>query len=107
MLYLLWAKRGGGRRGPCHAGRESAEFQPACLQPDAKLSNVYSRDPLPMSEDCLTLNIWSPVDARRAPVFFWIHGGALTGGSGREEIYDGARLAARGLVVVTINYRLG
>jgi para-nitrobenzyl esterase len=60
-----------------------------------------------MSEDCLTLNIWAPAGAHDAPVFFWIHGGALVGGSGRGEITDGSRLAAQGVVVVTINYRLG
>lgn len=87
--------------------RNAVEFGAACYQPQAKLSNIYARDPMPMSEDCLTLNIWTPVDARRAPVFFWIHGGSLTGGSSREEMYNGARLAERGLVVVSINYRLG
>jgi para-nitrobenzyl esterase len=60
-----------------------------------------------MSEDCLTLNIWAPGDARGAPVFVWIHGGALLTGSSREVLYDGAKLAARGIVVVSINYRLG
>jgi para-nitrobenzyl esterase len=60
-----------------------------------------------MSEDCLTLNIWAPADARNAPVFFWIYGGALTAGASREPLYGGARLAARGIVVVSINYRLG
>jgi para-nitrobenzyl esterase len=60
-----------------------------------------------MSEDCLTLNIWAPVAARDAPVFFWIHGGSLLTGFGGDSLYDGARMAARGLVVVTINYRVG
>jgi len=60
-----------------------------------------------MSEDCLTLNIWAPADARNAPVFFWIHGGALTTGSSRDSLYDGTRLAERGILVVSINYRLG
>jgi len=87
--------------------RKAIEFGPACLQPQTKLSNIYSTDPMPMSEDCLTLNIWAPADARKAPVFFWIHGGALTGGSGSDAIYNGAGLAARGIVVVSINYRLG
>ena len=64
-------------------------------------------EPQPVSEDCLTLNIWAPADARDAPVFFWIHGGSLAIGSSREPLYDGARLAARGIVVVSINYRLG
>jgi para-nitrobenzyl esterase len=62
---------------------------------------------MPMSEDCLTLNIWTPIHADNAPVFFWIHGGALVGGASREENYDGARIAGRGIVVVSINYRLG
>jgi para-nitrobenzyl esterase len=60
-----------------------------------------------MSEDCLSLNIWTPAHARHAPVFFWIYGGALWGGASRDPIYDGASLAARGIVVVTINYRVG
>lgn len=87
--------------------RKAAEFGPACYQPTVKIQTVYSRGPLPMSEDCLTLNIWAPADARNAPVFFWIYGGALTSGASREEMYNGARLAARGIVVVSINYRLG
>ena len=48
-----------------------------------------------------------PPNARKAPVFVWIHGGALSGGSGSEPLYDGTKLAERGIVVVTINYRLG
>ncbi|MBV8072242.1 MAG: carboxylesterase family protein, partial [Acidobacteriaceae bacterium] len=87
--------------------RNATEFQPACLQPKPQLSTVYTRDPMPMSEDCLTLNIWTPTSARNEPVFFWIHGGALSGGASREPIYDGAQLASKGLVVVSINYRLG
>jgi para-nitrobenzyl esterase len=87
--------------------RKAAEFGPACYQPTFTAKTVYTRDPLPMSEDCLTLNIWSPAGARNAPVFFWIYGGALTSGASREAMYDGARLAARGIVVVSVNYRLG
>jgi para-nitrobenzyl esterase len=60
-----------------------------------------------MSEDCLSLNIWAPKSAARAPVFVWIHGGALVTGASRQSMYDGARLAERGVVVVSINYRLG
>jgi len=87
--------------------RKATEFGPVCLQTSPKLSNIYTRDPVPMSEDCLTLNIWAPLDARKAPVFFWIYGGALTGGSSREPIYDGTRLAEQGIIVVSVNYRLG
>ena len=87
--------------------RKATEFGPACFQPSAKLSNIYATDPMPMSEDCLTLNIWAATDAQNAPVFFWIHGGSLTGGASRDAIYNGTALAARGIVVVSINYRLG
>ena len=87
--------------------RKATEFGPACYQPTVRVQTVYTRDPLPMSEDCLTLNIWARADARNAPVFFWIYGGALTSGASREGLYDGARLAAMGMVVVSINYRLG
>jgi para-nitrobenzyl esterase len=88
--------------------RAATAFGPACVQPQSKTPSVYSpAEPLPVSEDCLTLNIWAPKDAKHAPVLFWIHGGALVTGSSREAMYDGAKLAARGVVVVSINYRLG
>ncbi len=61
------------------------------------------------SEDCLDLNLWTapaPGSPKR-PVLVWVHGGSLTGGSGAVAVYDGAQLARRGLVVVTVNYRLG
>ncbi|MBW4053228.1 MAG: carboxylesterase family protein [Proteobacteria bacterium] len=87
--------------------RKVTAFGPACFQPKNTLASVYVEEPVPMSEDCLTLNIWAPADARNAPVFFWIYGGALWGGASRDPLYDGARLAERGLVVVSINYRLG
>ncbi|MGC2617990.1 MAG: carboxylesterase family protein [Acidobacteriaceae bacterium] len=87
--------------------REATEFGPACWQPKPQLSNIYAGNPMPMSEDCLSLNIWTPARAHNAPVFFWIYGGALTGGASRDPLYDGARLAERGIVVVSINYRLG
>jgi para-nitrobenzyl esterase len=60
--------------------KKATEFGAACWQPKPTLSNIYTRGPMPMSEDCLTLNIWTPVHADNAPVFFWIHGGALVGG---------------------------
>ncbi|HTK54970.1 MAG TPA: carboxylesterase family protein [Gemmatimonadaceae bacterium] len=87
--------------------REATEFGAACYQPPPRLSSIYVPKPVPMSEDCLTLNIWAPANARKAPVFFWIYGGALQSGASRDPIYDGKRLASRGVVVVSINYRLG
>nr|WP_316626890.1 carboxylesterase family protein [uncultured Brevundimonas sp.] len=61
-----------------------------------------------MSEDCLNLNVWRPAAASQpAPVMVWIHGGGLVNGSGTARLYDGSALARRGMVVVTLNYRLG
>jgi para-nitrobenzyl esterase len=87
--------------------RDATRFGPACIQPRSGPGNIYADDPESMSEDCLSLNVWTPSSARNAPVLMWIHGGALTSGSSSETLYDGARLAARGIVVVSINYRLG
>jgi len=62
----------------------------------------------PQSEDCLTLNVWAPA-ARSAPlpVMVWLHGGGFTNGAASSPAYDGAVLARLGIVVVTLNYRLG
>lgn len=61
-----------------------------------------------ISEDCLYLNVWRPHGAGgKLPVYVFIHGGAFNSGSGNVPIYDGASMAGRGIVVVTINYRLG
>jgi para-nitrobenzyl esterase len=63
----------------------------------------------PLSEDCLYLNIWTPAKStgEKLPVMVWIHGGAFTGGSGTVPLYDGEEIAKKGIVYVTINYRLG
>lgn len=87
--------------------RQAAQFGASCWQPRARGESIYASELGEMSEDCLSLNIWTPADARNAPVFVWIHGGALTTGSSAETMYDGAALAQRGVVVVSINYRLG
>jgi para-nitrobenzyl esterase len=87
--------------------REASEFGAACIQPKGKPDSIYFWSLPATSEDCLFLNVWAPANARKAPVFFWIHGGALSGGSGGEPLYDGTRMAGRGIVVVTINYRMG
>ena len=62
------------------------------------------------SEDCLFLNIWTPADAgpdARLPVLFYIHGGGFTGGCGHEKHFDGPAWPTKGVVAVTVNYRLG
>ena len=87
--------------------RDATRFGPACVQPRSGGVNIYADDPGAMSEDCLSLNIWTPAAARGLPVLVWIHGGALTAGFSHEGIYDGAKMARAGVVVVSINYRLG
>jgi para-nitrobenzyl esterase len=85
--------------------RRATEFGPQC--PQAQSSAVAANSPT--SEDCLTLNIWTPArsTADRLPVMVWIHGGGFFGGSGSQPPYDGDALARRGVVLVTLNYRLG
>lgn len=83
------------------------EFGPACIQPRPREGSIYANPPAEISEDCLTLNIWAPADAADAPVFVWIHGGALTAGYASDAMYDGTKLAEAGVIVVSINYRLG
>lgn len=87
--------------------RNATQFGAACMQPSSRGGSIYSNTHAAMSEDCLFLNIWAPADAQNAPVFVWIHGGSLTTGAGSEAMYDGARMAQQGIIVVTINYRLG
>jgi para-nitrobenzyl esterase len=68
---------------------------------------VWSRGVFERSEDCLYLNVWSAEDAVNLPVMVWFHGGAHTGGWGHNLLFDGTHLASLGVVLVTINYRLG
>lgn len=82
--------------------RAARAFGPICAQERAGLP------PLPMSEDCLTLNVWTPAGAKGPlPVMVWIHGGGFLAGSGREPEFDGTQFARKGVVLVTINYRVG
>ena len=88
--------------------RQSVSNAPACPQKRG-LALEGGGDPGKLDEDCLYLNVFTPgADAgAKRPVMVWIHGGALIFGSGGLDIYDGSALARRGVVVVTINYRLG
>jgi para-nitrobenzyl esterase len=87
--------------------RDATKQGPACMQPKPKSESVYAWDLGAVSEDCLTLSVWTPDTKKKLPVFVWIHGGALSAGSGTEPLYEGSKLASRGIVVVNINYRLG
>jgi para-nitrobenzyl esterase len=85
--------------------RACTAFGSWCPQPSPLLEKVVGAQ----SEDCLYLNVWTPAAtaAERLPVMVWIHGGGLTTGSGASPNYEGSMLAREGMVVVTINYRLG
>jgi len=78
-----------------------------CPQVPGMLEQAMGTSDLAMNEDCLTLNVFAPAGAQGLPVLVWIHGGAFTNGTAHASWYDGSNLAARGCVVVTINYRLG
>ncbi|WP_370338743.1 carboxylesterase/lipase family protein [Parvularcula marina] len=84
---------------------DASAYGAACLQPE--VAGRPSRVTTAQSEDCLTLNIWAPEGAEDAPVMVWIHGGAFRIGSGSLPYYDGTAFAERGIVLVTINYRMG
>ncbi len=86
--------------------RDAGRIGAICIQPPANGDNGVG--PGPMSEDCLTLNVWALQERLGPlPVMVWIHGGGAVNGSGTAALYDGTNLAKRGVVVVTINYRLG
>ena len=92
---------------PAWAGVKAADaFSPICPQ---KGAYPPESPPEPMSEDCLTLNIWTPgaESTQKLPVMVWIYGGGLVNGSASTPLYAGDRLATRGVVVVTFNYRIG
>lgn len=94
---------------PWYGLHEASGFSDICPQPAYPKESIYYRDPMPMSEDCLYLNVWTNAELKSdlLPVMVWIHGGALTRGNGAMPTYNGANLAKKGVVLVTINYRLG
>ena len=90
--------------------RDATAAGAACMQRaiPAEVGRFYNPGVDRMREDCLYLNVWSAAGpGDRAPVLVWIHGGGLSIGNGADITYDGTRLAQRGVVLVTINYRLG
>ncbi len=84
--------------------RDATQYGPMCMQMRQVTGQVNQ------SEDCLQLNVWTPANfkpGQKLPVMVWIHGGSFTGGSGALPAYDGTHFAERGVVLVTVNYRLG
>lgn len=97
---------------PWTGEREATAFGPAAVQSAFDITYVPGFSLWEgigaTSEDCLTLNVWTPGLTGRRPVLVWLHGGAFLKGAGSQDLYDGATLAGRGdVVVVTANYRLG
>jgi len=92
--------------------RDATKYSDNCLQPRAANRSALMasfQDPPNDSEDCLTLNVWTPaLDGKKRAVMVWLHGGGFTAGSGNNSNYNGFRLAKnQDVVVVSINHRLG
>ena len=100
---LRW--RGPQAAEPWEGVRDATQFGARCYS-----AWVEDQSPgPPRSEDCLTLNVWTPAQApgEKRPVMVWVHGGGFQFGSSAERMSDGALLAAGGVVVVSFNYRVG
>jgi para-nitrobenzyl esterase len=93
---------------PWSGVRNAADYGASCLQSEVPRSVAPSSRAATMSEDCLTLNVWTPVvRSGKLPVMVWLHGGGNRSGSGSVSYYDGTSFAEDGIVLVTLNYRLG
>ncbi|HET9159863.1 MAG TPA: carboxylesterase family protein [Caulobacteraceae bacterium] len=90
------------RATPWKGERKALDFGAPCMQPQRPQAPAGPGAP---SEDCLYVNVWAPANAKGAPVMVWIHGGSNISGSGAN--YDGSKFARDGIVLVTINYRMG
>ncbi len=90
--------------------KRAQAFGDICAQPEPVPVGPWTLEFIAvgdMSEDCLSLNVWTPDTNKKLPVFVWIHGGGFSTGSSDVPIYAGHRLAQEDIVVVSINYRLG
>jgi len=90
--------------------RDAGSFGPTPPKPPySEAFQKYLSDPVVPGDDCLNLNVWTPEPgpSARLPVLVWLHGGALTRGSSAIPVYDGRSFARDGVVLVSINYRLG
>lgn len=93
---------------PWSGVRSATSYGPACLQGPATALGDALFDVDGTDEDCLTLNVHRPAnDDERLPVIVWLHGGAFSYGSGRQAVFNSPELVERGVVLVTLNYRLG
>jgi para-nitrobenzyl esterase len=92
--------------------RPADKFGMSCMQNQAGSRLPWTEEFMtqgPIGEDCLFLNVWTAAKNRNArlPVMFWIYGGAFNEGSSSVAVYDGAELARKGVIVVSVNYRVG
>lgn len=97
---------------PWQGVRKADQFGPSCIQNIVTERKPWTYEFMThtgISEDCLYLNIWTGAKSagERLPVYIYIHGGGNTEGSGAVPVYDGEGLAKKGIVAVTVNYRLG
>jgi para-nitrobenzyl esterase len=92
---------------PWSGVKRADTFAPGCMQ-DPSMAVMFGAPPK-VSEDCLYLNVWTPARtaSERLPVMVWIYGGAFSAGMTSIPLYDGTRLAQRGVIVVSIAYRVG
>ena len=79
-------------------------FCNACMQAEGAMGNTA-----PVSEDCLYINVWTPAKMtdEKLPVIYWVHGGGYSGGSTSTPMYDGTGFARKGVILVSVAYRLG
>jgi para-nitrobenzyl esterase len=92
--------------------KKCTSFSPSPFQDEPKPFYCWSKEfiaqPESLSEDCLYLNIWAPkTKAKKLPVMVWIYGGGFMSGSSNCDIYDGSEMAKKGVIFVSINYRVG
>ena len=87
--------------------RDATKFGAVCPQPVTGTAGGGTSAAMVQSEDCLTLNVYAPAGAKAAPVMVWLHGGGHRIGASSLPYYDGTTFAKRGVVLVTVNYRLG
>ena len=95
---------------PWKGVRKAAEFGPRCMQAPIYSDMIFrDRADKQMSEDCLYLNVWTPAKSaqERLAVMVWFYGGGFQAGSSSEPRYDGENFATKGIIVVSVNYRLG
>ncbi|HVG56133.1 MAG TPA: carboxylesterase family protein [Vicinamibacterales bacterium] len=95
-----------------NADWKADQFSPSCIQSQPRSRLPWTEEFMaqgPISENCLYLNVWTAAKnaSARLPVMVWIYGGGFTEGSSAIAVYDGSPLARKGVVVVTINYRVG